>query len=381
MDDLLALPLADQDHWILLQASLQRRVAHFPQGCQWTHVAAAVQRAESKAVDGVFAILGPPSVEGPLTAQITLPLRHGGLGLSHTCPAEGSAAYLAAAAITHQAMRHGPEAFRQFDGPSGEQLRPQWASVHSGARDLWQPEVQEVSPDSLGTIAAAQREFSRQAAQARADALLESFDAGTQDGKSTRARLLSCACRPASAWLDTVPLTRAHELKSGEVRTGLRHRLGISMLPFNAPAVQCECGAFLRSSDVDHGMRCSSLAAHTTLRHDILKGILRRVVHRAGIASAQEPALHRLPGLAGGAGISASGASTRVEARGDILLVLPGGITIADVSVIHPLSINTLSVAAATAGAAASRHDQQKQAAYAQVEPNGYPFVPFSVES
>jgi hypothetical protein len=208
MDDLQALPLADQDRWILLQGSLQRRVAHLPRGCQWTHVAAAVQRAESKAVDGVFAIVGLPRVEGPLTAQITLPLRHGGLGLSHTCPAEGSAAYLSAAAITHQAMRHGPEAFRPFDGPSGEQLRPQWASLHSGAGDLWPPEFQEVSPDSLGTISAAQFEFSRQAAQARADTLLESFDAGTQEGQSARARLLSCACRPASAWLDTLPLTR-----------------------------------------------------------------------------------------------------------------------------------------------------------------------------
>jgi hypothetical protein len=128
-------------------------------------------------------------------------------------------------------------------------------------------------------------------------------------------------------------------------------------------------------------MRCSSLAAHTTLRHDILKGILRRVVHRAGTASTQEPALRRLPGLAGGARISASGASTLVEAQGDILPVLPGGITIADISMIHPLSINTLSAAAATAGRAASRRDQQTRAAYARVEPNGYPFVPFSVES
>jgi hypothetical protein len=70
-----------------------------------------------------------------------------------------------------------------------------------------------------------------------------------------------------------------------------------------------------------------------------------------------------------------------VEARGDILLVLPRGITIADISVIHPLSINTLSAAAATAGAAASRHDQQKRAAYVRVEPNAYTFVPFSVEN
>jgi hypothetical protein len=32
--------------------------------------------------------------------------------------------------------------------------------------------------------------------------------------------------------------------------------------------------------------------------HNILKGIVRRVVHRAGIASTLEPPLRRLPGLA-----------------------------------------------------------------------------------
>jgi hypothetical protein len=128
-------------------------------------------------------------------------------------------------------------------------------------------------------------------------------------------------------------------------------------------------------------MRCPSVAAHTTLRHDILKWILRHVMHRAGVASTQEPTLHRLPGLAGGAGTSATGASTRVEARGDILLALLGGITIADFSITHPLAINTLAAAATTASAAAARREQQKCATYSRVEPNGYPFVPFSVES
>jgi hypothetical protein len=128
-------------------------------------------------------------------------------------------------------------------------------------------------------------------------------------------------------------------------------------------------------------MRCPSVAAHTTLRHDILKGILRRVLHRAGIASIQEPALRRLPSLAGSSGTSATGASTRVEARGDILLALPGRITIVDISITHPLAINTLAATATMAGAAAARRDQQKCATYSPVEPNGYPFVPFSVES
>jgi hypothetical protein len=105
----------------------------------------------------------------------------------------------------------------------------------------------------------------------------------------------------------------------------------------------------------------------------ILKGILRRVVHRAGIASTQEPALRRLPGLSGGAGTSATGASTRVEACGDILLALPGGITIADISITHPLAINTLAAASTTAAEAAARRDQQKRATFSRVEPNGFP--------
>jgi hypothetical protein len=144
-----------------------------------------------------------------------------------------------------------------------------------------------VSPDSLGTIAAEQREFLRHTAQNRVDALLESFDPNTTKGRSARAGLLSCACRLASAWLDTLPLTKALKLKSGEVRTGLCHRLGVSMLPSDAPAVQCNCGAFLCPTDDDHGIRRPSLAAPTMLRHDILKGSLRCVVHRAGIASTQ----------------------------------------------------------------------------------------------
>jgi hypothetical protein len=63
------------------------------------------------------------------------------------------------------------------------------------------------------------------------------------------------------------------------------------------------------------------------------------------------------------------------------LLSLPGGITIVDISITHPLAINTLAAAATTAGAAAARRDQQKRATYSRVEPNGYPFVTFSVES
>jgi hypothetical protein len=326
MDRMQALPLADQDRWLLLHSSLQRRVAHMPRGSHWAQVGPAVQRAERKAVDCALTIVGRPTADGPLTEQVTLPLRHGGLGLSRTSPPLGSTAYLAASAATHVAMRQGPEAFRPFDGPSGNALRPQWEALERGGPPL--------GARAEGHIAGAQGVFARYEAKARFDTLLASYDATSVHGRSARARLFSCACRPASAWLDTLPLTWALELKSGEVRSGLRHRLGLSMLPPSTPAVQCTCGNTLLPSDVDHAMRCPSLAAQTTLRHDILKGIWYRVVHRAGIPSALEPPLRRLPGLA-------DGSPLRPGASGGILMALPRRITISDLSVIHPLSIHT----------------------------------------
>jgi hypothetical protein len=46
-----------------------------------------------------------------------------------------------------------------------------------------------------------------------------------------------------------------------------------------------------------------------------------------------------------------------------------------------PPSLNIISREAATAGATASHRDQRKRTAYARVEPHGYGFVPFSVET
>jgi hypothetical protein len=45
-------------------------------------------------------------------------------------------------------------------------------------------------------------------------------------------------------------------------------------------------------------------------------------------------------------------------------MALAQGISIVDISVIHPLSLNTISQAATTAGAAASQRDQQKRTAF-----------------
>jgi hypothetical protein len=112
-----------------------------------------------------------------------------------------------------------------------------------------------------------------------------------------------------------------------------------------------------------------------TLCHDTLKGILRRIIYRAGVASSLEPILRRLPSqAAGGAPAYDDGA------RGDILLVLRDAVTVADVADIHPQGVAALTAASGTPGAAVAHRDAQKVASYGTLEPHGHLFVPFSVE-
>jgi hypothetical protein len=108
-----------------------------------------------------------------------------------------------------------------FDGSSGEKICPQRDALNTSAGALWRPELREVSLDNMGSISAAQHGFSRHSAKEAADALFVFFNADIVKGRKARARLLSCARRPASAWLDTLPLRQALELKSGEVQAGL----------------------------------------------------------------------------------------------------------------------------------------------------------------
>jgi hypothetical protein len=54
-----------------------------------------------------------------------------------------------------------------------------------------------------------------------AEALQTSFPPGTEDGECAQAPLLSCACRPASSWLNTLPFSRALKLKSGKFYNSL----------------------------------------------------------------------------------------------------------------------------------------------------------------
>ena len=64
-----------------------------------------------------------------------------------------------------------------------------------------------------------------------------------------------------------------------------------------------------------------------------------------------------------------------------ILVVLPDGLRIVDVSVIHPASDGNATAAATTAGAAAEQRDREKISKYRLADPTGYDFIPLSTES
>jgi hypothetical protein len=250
-----------------------------------------------------------------------------------------------------------------------------WQGLHAAASTLWPPEALPATQGNIDKfMSSAQRAFSRFTAQDRSNAMMATFDASTEQGLRDRARVLSCSTRSSSAWLDTLPTSQALTLSDADFRCAMRHRLGLTQLPANAPGVKCTCGHNMQAGDIDHAMTCRSLSGGAQLRHNLVNDTWCLVSHRAGIASSKEPVLRRLRGE------QAAANATRPDSRGDLLLVLPSGLTVADVSVIHPAAATYVQAAQAAGGAAALR-EQAKRARYETADPNGYAFVPLAVET
>jgi hypothetical protein len=113
---------------------------------------------------------------------------------------------------------------------------------------------------------------------------------------------------------------------------------------------------------------------------------LRRAIHRAGVASTLELTLPRLPGLEAYAYGAMGGTEVAgLEAHGGILLALESGMSVMGVSITHPPGVAKRAAAATTDGAAEAQREREKRRAYcrpvAELEPKGYPFIPFSVET
>jgi hypothetical protein len=377
IDDMLELPLPAQDKFIILRSSMQMRLAHLPRVAPWHLVGDAVQRVEDRSAQATFRIMQRPEQADVRAGQLTLPLRHGGMGIRITSAQEAKASFLSAAAMTETAMREGPEQYRPFAGPNAPSLEQDWQALHAAGEghSLWPPEALPVNGETIDTVLpSAQRTFARFVAERKSADLLASFDTTTEEGLRNLARMHSCACRPASIWLETLPLAEPLRLTDSDFIGSMRHRLGLTQLPANAPGVRCSCGRHMQAGDTDHAMTCRSLAGIVMLRHNNLVGTWRHIISRAGVASTAEPLLRSLPGF------QQSGVVAQDQTRGDILSVLATGVEIADVSVVHPAATTFLQAARVPGGAAAAR-DQRKRSRYQTADPNGYAFTPLSHES
>jgi len=166
-------------------------------------------------------------------------------------------------------------------------------------------------------------------------------------------------------------------LTDQEFRFALLHRFGVSCAPPNAPpgGISCACGRLVALGDVDHAQTCPANRKAVTMRHEIEKSLWRRIISRGTVATALEPAVQN---VAGGA---AARCAANPRARGDILIAFTDGVAIADVSIVHPAGASYVKGAARQPGKAAAQRDAEKIAKYASADPNGYTFIPLSMES
>jgi hypothetical protein len=422
IDALEQLVLPAQSVLLLLRRSHQHRMGHLVRTVPWALCEPHVRRVERRILDAVSSLFRLPYSAVDARAQLALPLRHGGFGLQVMSARVADAAFLAAAALAQAVVQHPP--FRPFNGASRGRLAPLWARVHAaglpaapGASCAWPAGVVGVLDDGVvrDLLPGAQRLLSRHLADAGAARFLARFGGSSADAMRGRARLLSAACRAASMWIDALPRPQLALGDADFVASG-RHRLGLPMVPafVDGLPARCHCGG--DAGRGDHAMTCVQLAGLRAMRHDRVVAALRLTIGYAGLACVTEPRLTPSylavpaapgpaaagsaalgsaalgpaePGLAapgGAAGGVAPPASTRpapVNARADILVVMPQTNALhVDVSVTHPAADTYVAAAAEAPGAAAATRDRRKEAHYLlRGFDHGFELVPFSLET
>ena len=101
-----------------------------------------------------------------------------------------------------------------------------------------------------------QQMFSKLHAQRKRGLHLSSCSLDSEDVLLTLAHSNSCSCRAASMWVDTLPTSTALPLSG----CAMRHCLGSTHTPVNAPGVQCSYNRYMWHVDSDHAMTCKTLS-------------------------------------------------------------------------------------------------------------------------
>ena len=151
-------------------------------------------------------------------------------------------------------------------------------------------------------------------------------------GRAAAARLRSCACREAAAYLDAFP-AKPLLLSDADLRTGLRLHLGVLQLPAAAIGTRCTCGQRLSEHDGAHAMVCSKASGPVESRHHHVVDVWCQAGRRAALDTCREPRLRMLRARVHAQAVQLPESA---KSRGDILIPHQAGLEIIDVSITDP---------------------------------------------
>jgi len=216
-------------------------------------------------------------------------------------------------------------------------------------------------------------------------------------GRYQQAILTSLSLNPStSAWLSAPPLSThpAYGMRDEEYTLAVRHRLG--MLPYDdlRSELCVSCGRRNLDApellvDPDHMHSCTlQQGVSVRRRHDALKLALAELARSCGYLVEVEPSF---PARVTSQRDESTGeqrhAVTRVQARGDLLLLRNNTRELVDVTVVRPTCLTQLRGSAATGShmaplAAARKAEAHKHTLYdAECALHGWKLIPFALES
>jgi hypothetical protein len=375
--ELLECDLTPQESFLVLHGSLQHREEHLLRVTPWAQLQRHLPALETRILQAAQHIVGlsDSEVEPHHRQQLQLPHRHGGMGLVHFSEPLADAAFVSAAAHCDHVLAGGPACFLPSFGGS-EGLFAQALERVSHAVPLVEPGTQWLESRELhGVQAFVSRELAARAHSELLDVLAHlSADADPQAAHRAQARLRSCAGRPASAWLTTLPTTDALRLSRDEFVFNFRMRLGLLQLFVEDGPHTCFCSRRVRAEDGEHALVCTTVRATITSRHDNLSAVWRRIFARAGVSTTWEPSVSAVQA-------ARRGQATAGHSRGDILALMPTRTVLADVSVAHPGAQAHALAASTQDGATARNVEQRKRAHYQRLGSGNYHLIPLVHES
>lgn len=392
------LPMPLQCKFLLLRVSLHARMPHLmrtvPSDVLAPHmrkVDAAVYRAAAHMFDMPKAVAewaaAPPGELAPalrrvesLGVRMSLPLRHGGLGLTTFSSDVADAALLSAAGLAQSNLEGRPECILPLSGARRAVLLPLWHRVfdkwggkkplelQAAAREL---PAQFVSHDLQG----AQAKVGHAVADAAWDHALKPSRMNTLPQRQAAARLRSASGGAAGAWLTAIPGGPGDLTTMGDdaFTLALWHRVGFRV-PHNDPLLSNLDDADAASL-ADKAMSSKKVAKQTQLRHNDYAEGVRLVAKFASCDSAMEPEYKR---IAGGSGVVEN------KRRGDVVVCMPLLRKAAvDVVVTHAPNASYANRSCRLTGCIAEDMEKAKRLKFRTDVPDHvqFDFVPFAVES